>query len=175
MKLILQETRVGLGKLGDSVTVKAGYGRNYLIPQGKAVPATVEHMAIFEKRRAGLEKAEAEKLAAATTRADAVRDKVVVITMHASEEGRLYGSVTPAEIVASLSEMGFEIEKAEVLLAEPMRDVGEHSVVLKFHPEVEASVLIRVLSTHVESDVEDEPEAEDVADASYDEFSADED
>lgn len=161
MKLILQETVQGLGKLGDVVTVSAGYGRNFLMPQGKALPATAEHIESLAKIRAQLEAKEAEKLAAANKRADGFRDKTVQIAMHASEEGKLYGSLTPAEIVAAFVEMGHELEKAEVLMPGSVREVGEHQITLKFHPSVEIQVAVTVVRSEdeqVEDKADDEAE-----------------
>lgn len=152
MELILQETIVGLGKLGDTVNVKPGYARNFLIPQGKAMVATAENIETLNQIRSQLEAKEAEKLAEANGRADAFREKVLKIEMHASEEGKLYGSVTPAEVVHAFAEMGHKLEKAEVLMPGSVRETGEHDVTLKFHPQVEVVVKLHVVAQSDESD-----------------------
>lgn len=144
MRLILQETVVGLGQLGDLVRVKPGYGRNYLIPYGKALSATAENIEILGKMRAQLEAREAEKLAAANKRADIFRNKAISIEMHASEEGRLYGSLSSADVVAAYSVLGHELEKSEVLMPGSVREIGEHKITLKFHPKVEVHVVVTV-------------------------------
>lgn len=147
MKLILQETVVGLGKLGDVVLVKSGYGRNFLVPTGKAKPATEDNIAALGQIRAHLEAKEAEKLAAANSRADNFREKAVSVAMHASEEGKLYGSLSPIDVVAAFAATGLEIEKSEVLMPGSVREIGDHAVVLKFHPEVEVQVTVTVVAT----------------------------
>lgn len=146
MELILQETVVGLGKLGDTVTVKSGYARNFLIPQGKAMVATAENIETLNQIRSQLEAKEAEKLAQANSRADLFRDQVIEIAMHASEEGKLYGSVTPAEVVHHFTQLGHSLEKSEVLMPGSVRELGEHDVTLKFHPQVEVDVKLRVVA-----------------------------
>jgi len=161
MKLILQETVVGLGKLGDIVKVKPGFGRNYLVPYGKALPATEAHIEMLGKMRAQLEVKEAEKLAAANKRAEPFRDKVVSIAMHASEEGKLYGSLAAADVVTAFASMGHELEKSEVLMPGSVREIGDHHVMLKFHPEVEVQVTVTVTASEQDAPAqEDAPEAE---------------
>jgi large subunit ribosomal protein L9 len=163
MKLILQETVVGLGKLGDIVNVKPGYSRNYLVPYGKALPATEAHIEMLGKMRAQLEAKEAEKLAAANKRAEPFRGKVVSIEMHASEEGKLYGSLAPADVVTAFAAIGHELEKSEVLMPGSVREAGEHHVMLQFHPEVEVQVTVTVTGSEQDSpaqEQEEEPEAE---------------
>ncbi len=147
MKLILQETVVGLGKLGDIVTVKSGYARNFLVPFGKALLATQAHIEALSKKRAELEAKEAERLAAANKRAKAFHGTAVSITMHASEEGRLYGSLAPADVVTAFAQIGHELEKSEVLMPGSVREVGKHHVMLKFHPEVEVQVTVIVVAS----------------------------
>ena len=160
MKLILQETVVGLGKLGDIVTVKPGYARNFLIPSGKALLATQAHIEALSKKRAELEAKEAERLAAANKRAKAFQGKTVNITMHASEEGRLYGSLAPTDVVEAFALIGHELEKAEVLMPGAVREVGEHQVMLKFHPEVEVQVTVTVVASEQGKSEEAEEDAE---------------
>ncbi|ABS77790.2 LSU ribosomal protein L9P [Coxiella burnetii CbuG_Q212] len=145
MKLILQEKVANLGNIGDQVVVKPGYARNFLLPLGKAVPATPEHIAEFEKRRAELEKAAAELLAKAKARAKKLEDKTFKITANASDEGRLFGSIGPREIAQAITEAGIEIEKREVDLSQgPIRQVGEYEVPLRLHTDVSVNVKIEV-------------------------------
>ncbi len=147
MEVILLDKVTGLGELGDKVTVKAGYGRNYLIPSGKAVPATKENLIEFEKRRAELEKQAAEKLAAAQERKTAVENLGSVTIAHkAGDEGKLFGSVGTSDIARACSEAGVEVKKAEVRLPEgPMRTTGEFEVVLHLHPDVNAVLKVIVV------------------------------
>ena len=145
MDLILLEKVQNLGDLGDLVKVKAGFGRNYLVPQGMAVPATKENLAQFEVRRAELEAAAQDKLGQAEARQSSLTDVVVEITANASEEGNLYGSIGPREIAAAASAIGHEISKSEVIMGEgPIRTVGEFDVVVQLHTDVEAIIKVVV-------------------------------
>ena len=145
MDLILLEKVQNLGDLGDLVKVKAGYGRNYLVPQGKAAPANKENIALFETRRAELELAAKDKLGQAGTRQYGLAEVVIEITANASEEGNLYGSIGPREIAAAASEIGHEINKSEVTMGEgPIRTVGEFDVVVQLHTDVEAIIKVIV-------------------------------
>lgn len=145
MELILLEKILNLGDLGEKVTVKSGYGRNYLLPQGKAVPATKEAMAEFEARRAELEKSADERLAAAQARQEALQDVVVEITSLVSPEGKLYGSIGAKELSDKLTEMGHAVEKLEVDMGEgPIREPGEYNIGLQLHADVECSVKVVV-------------------------------
>lgn len=145
MELILLEPIQNLGDLGDKVKVKPGYGRNYLMPQGKAVPATEENIARFEARRAELEKAAQERVVAAQGRSAALAGVVVTFTVNASEEGKLYGSVGPREISEALTEMGQEVSKSEVIMGEgPIRNTGEYEVSLHLHADVETQIKVVV-------------------------------
>ena len=142
MQVILLEKIGRLGDIGDQVDVKSGFGRNFLVPQGKAVPATAENIAMFEERRAELEAASAEKLTAAQGRAklnEAMSE--ISIVANASEEGKLFGSVGTREIADAVTAAGQEIEKAEVLLPEGViREVGEYDIDLQLHANVTTSV-----------------------------------
>ncbi|HFC53163.1 MAG TPA: 50S ribosomal protein L9 [Gammaproteobacteria bacterium] len=135
MEVILLERIGKLGDLGEKVEVKAGYGRNYLIPQGKAVPATKENLASFEARRAELEKRAAEALAAAQARADRLVELgPVTITHQAGEGGKLFGSVSTSDIADAVTAAGVEISRKEVRLPEgPLRMTGEHEVDIQLH------------------------------------------
>jgi len=145
MELILLERVQNLGELGDKVNVKPGYGRNYLVPGGKAVPASKENIAHFEARRAELEKAELSRLSTAEKRSTALADVVVSITANASEEGKLYGSIGPREISEALELLGHEVSKSEVLMGDgPIRNTGEFAVVLSLHADIETSIQVVV-------------------------------
>lgn len=149
MELILLEKVLNLGDLGDQVKVKAGYGRNYLVPQGKAVPATPENIAMFEERRAELEAAEAQKLTTAEARSADLAELVVEISANASDEGKLFGSIGPREIATAATEMGHKLGKSEVVMGEgPIRMVGEHEVTIQLHADVETT--IKVIVTNAE-------------------------
>lgn len=146
MEVILLEKVTNLGALGDRVRVRPGYGRNYLVPQGKAVPATEENIAEFERRRAELEQAQADTLAAARARADALTGLVVTIARKTADEGRLFGSVGPADVAEAITAAGTPVEKTEVRLPEgPLRQAGEHPVTLHLHAEVEVEVTVQVV------------------------------
>jgi len=143
MELILLEKILKLGDLGDKVNVKPGYGRNYLVPTGKAVPATVKNIAEFETRRAELEKAALAKLGSAEERSTGLAGLEVTLSANASEEGKLYGSVGPREIADAVTSMGCEITKAEVIMGDgPLRFTGEHEVVLHLHADVETRIKV---------------------------------
>lgn len=147
MELILLEKVQNLGDLGDTVTVKPGFGRNFLLPQGKAVPATKENVARFEAQRAELEQAAEAKLSEASKRAEALADVVVTITTNASEEGNLYGSIGPREVSAALENAGHEVEKSEVIMGEgPIRTTGEFDIHLQLHADVETDIKLIVES-----------------------------
>ncbi len=145
MEVILLEKVQNLGELGDKVKVKPGYGRNYLVPSGKATPATPDNIAQFEQRRAELEKAQAEKLGAAESRAEQLRDAAVTIKAKAGNEGKLYGSVGTREIAEAVSATGVALEKHEVLLPEgALRETGEHEIALHLHSDIDVSIKVVV-------------------------------
>ncbi len=147
MEVILLKNVENLGSLGDKVSVKAGYGRNYLIPSGNAVPATAENLAAFEARRAELEKAAAEALEIANGRKDQVEAlPPIVIACRAGDEGRLFGSVGTSDIAEAVSKAGVEVQKQEVRLPQgPFRVAGEYEVQLHLHADVEAMVKVEVV------------------------------
>lgn len=147
MEVILLENIGNLGGLGDKVDVKAGYGRNFLIPQGKAVPATRDNVAEFETRRAELEAAAAATLAAAEKRAEALNAlQPISIGANAGEEGKLFGSVGTRDIAEALAAAGCEVDKSEVRLPEgPLRELGEFEVDIQVHGDVTATVVIAVV------------------------------
>jgi large subunit ribosomal protein L9 len=148
MELILLETVGNLGGLGDQVSVKAGFGRNYLLPQGKAVPATAENVAQFEARRAELEAAAASALTAAQKRADAINAMAaVVITMKAGDEGKLFGSVGTRDIAEAATAAGVEIDKSEVRLPEgALREIGTYEVAVQVHANVMAVLNLSIVA-----------------------------
>ena len=147
MDVILLEKIGKLGELGDRVTVKPGYGRNYLIPQGKAVPATAANVEQFEARRAELEAAAAESVAAAEVRAGQLAELgQVTITANAGDEGKLFGSVGTRDIADAVSAAGVEISKSEVRLPEgALREVGEYEISIHLHSDVDAVVQLAVV------------------------------
>ncbi len=147
MKLILLQKVQNLGQLGDTVEVKPGFGRNYLVPQGKAVPATAANLAEFEARRAEYE----AKAKALHDEAEARRNQFdgqsVTISANASNEGKLYGSVSPRDIAEAFSKAGLALSKSEVVLGEgPLRNTGEYDITLHFAAEVEAQVKVIVVA-----------------------------
>ena len=143
MDLILLQKVQSLGDLGELVTVKSGFGRNYLVPTGKAVPATKQNLADFEARRAELEVAAKELLGQAEARQSGLAELVIELSANASEEGNLYGSIGPREIAAAVSDQGHEITKSEVIMGEgPLRTVGEFDVVVHLHADVESIVKV---------------------------------
>jgi len=147
MEVILLEKIANLGNLGDRVTIKPGYGRNYLVPQGKAVLATAERLAEFEQRRAELEKAAAEKLAAAQARANAIAKLEIVITQKAGDEGKLFGSVGTQNIADAITQAGAKVEKHEVRLPEGViRHIGEYDIDINLHTDIVVTLPIKVVA-----------------------------
>lgn len=147
MDIILLQRIKNLGKLGDKVSVKAGYGRNYLIPQGKAVAATEANTAAFETRRAQLEQQEAEVLAAAQARADQLNEVNINITAKAGDEGKLFGSIGTRDIADALTNAGLAVDRAEVRLPNgALRHTGEFHIAIQLHHDVTAEVLVTIVS-----------------------------
>ena len=147
MDVILLEKVGKLGSLGDQVSVKAGYGRNYLIPFGKAVPATKENIASFDARRAELEKAAAEKLAEAEARSTKLQDLKVSIAANAGEEGKLFGSIGTTDIAEAITAAGIPVAKSEIRLPNgAIREIGEYSVSVQLHTDVSQNVTIIVVA-----------------------------
>ena len=146
MDVILLEHIHKLGDLGDTIKVRAGYGRNYLLPQGKALPANEANRKVFEERRAELMKRAQESRNAAQMRAQQLGGQRLTIAARVADQGKLYGSVAPADIVDAAAAAGLEIEKAEVNMPEgPIRVTGEHTVRLLLHAEVECELTINVV------------------------------
>ena len=149
MQIILLEKVVNLGNLGDIVKVKDGYARNFLIPNKQARRATKEALAEFEVRRAELEKTAAEKLAAAQAQGEKLAGSTVQINQKAGVDGRLFGSVTNADIADALVKLGFAVEKAQVRLTEgPLKIVGDHAVQVSLHTDVLVDVTVAVIGEH---------------------------
>lgn len=147
MDVILLEKTRNLGDLGDKVKVKAGYGRNYLIPYGKAVSATADNLAAFESRRAELEAKATAALTEAQERAKKLQETTLTITANASEEGKLYGSVGTHEIMHAFSEAGLDVAKREVQLdSGAIHNVGEYDVTLQLHTDVIATVKLAIVA-----------------------------
>ena len=147
MQVILLEKIINLGNLGDLVTVKPGYARNYLVPKGLATIATEENIKIFEERRQELEKASADKLQAAKARAKELDGQSVEIASKASDEGRLFGSVGLIEISEAFAAKGMELNKAEIQLPEgPFKMIGTYEVAASIHAEVNLTVNVTVVA-----------------------------
>lgn len=145
MELILLQKVKNLGVLGDKVKVKPGYGRNYLVPQGKAVPATADNVAQFEKRRAEFEAKANQVLSGAEARKAALEGASVTISANASPEGKLFGSVGPRDIAEAFTAAGKPLEKSEVVMGEgPLRHVGEFEVHVHLHADVQTTVKVVV-------------------------------
>ena len=150
MQIILLEKVANLGNLGDVVKVKDGYARNFLIPTGQARRATEKAVAEFEARRAELEKASAEKLAAAQAVGEKLAGKTVSITQKAGVDGRLFGSVTNFDIAEGLKAAGFEVAKQQVRLPNgPLKTTGEHAVSVALHTDVVVDVTVAVVGETV--------------------------
>lgn len=146
MQIIMMEKVVNLGQLGDIVNVKDGYARNFLIPQGKAKRATKANLAEFEVKRAELEKAQAEVLAAAQARAEKLEGLTVQISQKAGVDGRLFGSVTNIDIAEALKAQGFEVPRSDIRLPNgPLKQIGDFPIVVALHTDVTANITVTVL------------------------------
>ena len=148
MEVILLEDIAKLGSLGDQVSVKSGYGRNYLIPQKKAVPAIPENVKLFAERRAELEQIAQEKLAVARERAEQINALSVSIAASVGSEGKLFGSITLRDIAAAVNDRhDIEVEKSEIRLPQgPLRELGEYEIDIYLHPEVNAVLKLAVVA-----------------------------
>lgn len=157
MQVILLQRIVNLGKLGETVNVKAGYGRNFLIPQGKALPATEANIAKFEARRAELEAQEAKELDNANKRASELTDVNVIMRAKSGDEGKLFGSIGARDIADALTKSGLEVDRSEVKMPDgAFRQIGEYTVSIQLHHDVSANILVTILSEDGEIDDEDE-------------------
>ena len=147
MEVILLQKIANLGDIGDRVQVKPGYGRNYLLPGGKATLATPENIARFESRRAELESKAASELASAQSRAAALEGFKLSITARAGNEGKLFGSIGTSDIAEATSKAGFEVERSEVRLPHgPIRQAGEHVVQLHLHTDVTVDLPVTIVA-----------------------------
>jgi len=148
MDVILLDKVENLGGLGDVVSVKPGYGRNFLIPGGRAIPATEANRKVFDERRAELEKAAAESLAVAERRREAIQELAVIsIAQRAGEEGKLFGSVGTSDIATAVTAAGIELHKHEVRLPTGvLRQTGSYEVDVHLHPEINATVNIEIVA-----------------------------
>jgi len=146
MEIILLEKVINVGDLGDVVKVKQGYARNYLIPQGKAKRATAENIKLLEEKRTELERAAGEKLVAAQEKSTKIEGMQVKITQKAGVDGRLFGSVTNADIVEALAAQGITLEKAAIRMPDgPLKHVGDFPLVVALYHDVTANITVTVL------------------------------
>jgi len=146
MEVILLEKVENLGNIGDQVNVKAGYGRNFLLPKAKATLATPENIEIFKQRRAELEAKQAEEIGAAGTRASELEGLVLSITANVGEEGKLFGSVGTVDIIDAAAAAGKQIERSEVRLPDgPLRVTGEHQVEIHLHTDLNVTIQVNVV------------------------------
>ncbi|HEV2229995.1 MAG TPA: 50S ribosomal protein L9 [Steroidobacteraceae bacterium] len=147
MQVILLQKVANLGNVGDRVKVRSGYGRNFLLPQGKATLATPENVARFEARRAELERLAREHLESAGERAAALKDFKLVIPAKAGTEGKLFGSIGTADIAEACNKAGFKIERSEVRLpAGPLRALGDHVISLHLHADVDVPLTVAIVA-----------------------------
>jgi large subunit ribosomal protein L9 len=147
MDIILLQKVANLGNIGDRVKVKSGFGRNYLLPAGKATLATPDNIKRFEARRAELEKAAHEHLSSAEKRAEQLKEFKLVIPSKAGTEGKLFGSIGTADIAEAATKAGIQIERSEVRLPNgALRTVGDHSVVLHLHADVDVPLAVTIVA-----------------------------
>jgi large subunit ribosomal protein L9 len=147
MNVILLDNVENLGKIGDMVSVKAGYGRNFLLPKGKAALATKENIVEFEAKRADLEKAAAADLTAAKARAELMQGMELIVPANAGSEGKLFGSIGPIDIAEAFSKVGVEVGRSEIRLADgPLHELGDFIVGLHLHPEINVDVTVKVVA-----------------------------
>lgn len=179
MEVILLERIARLGGVGDVVKVKNGFGRNFLLPQKKALRATDENKKVFEGKRAVLEKQNAESKAAAEKRAAGMQNLSVSIIRQASEDGKLYGSVAVRDIAQALAEAGHEVERRVIDLTTAIKSLGVYEATIHLHPEVHVKVQVHVarnaeglLGKELEAKGDEEPQVEEASDESSDEDNA---
>lgn len=147
MKVILLDRVENLGAIGDLVSVKSGYGRNYLIPNGKAALATAQNIKELEKKKEELEKRAAEQLEAAKSRGELIQGMSLTVSANVESEGKLYGSVGPVDIVEAFEKVGVSVERSEIRMPDgPIREVGESEISLHFHSDVDIPVTLNVVS-----------------------------
>jgi large subunit ribosomal protein L9 len=147
MDVILLQKVANLGNIGDRVKVRSGFGRNFLLPQGKATLATSENIARFEARRAELERLAREHLSSAAERAEAMKDFKLTIHAKAGTEGKLFGSIGTSDIAEACTREGFKVERSEVRLSHgPLRMLGEHTVNLHLHADVDVPLQVTIVA-----------------------------
>ena len=147
MKVILTEKIAKLGNIGDTVEVKTGFARNYLLPNGKAMRFTRENVALFEAKKAELTARQEAAKKAAEANVDAVKNAKLYMIRQAGDTGQLYGSVTIRDIAAAIKESGFVVERRQVFLDRAIKDLGVYEVKLNLHPEVSQTILVNVART----------------------------
>jgi large subunit ribosomal protein L9 len=147
MDIILLQKVANLGNIGDRVKVKSGFGRNYLLPAGKATLATPDNIARFDARRAELERAAHEHLSSAEERAAAMKDFQLVIAAKAGTEGKLFGSIGTSDIAEACSKAGFKVQRSEVRLPNgPLRTLGDHAVTLHLHADIDVPLAVSIVA-----------------------------
>ena len=147
MEVILLQKVANLGNIGDRVKVRSGFGRNYLLPEGKATLATADNIARFEARRVELERMAREQLSSAEERAAAMKEFKLTITAKAGTEGKLFGSIGTSDIAEACTQAGFKVERSEVRLPNgPLRMVGEHTVSLHLHTDIDVPVAVSIIA-----------------------------
>ena len=147
MNVILLDTVENLGAIGDLVSVKAGYGRNYLLPTGKAALATKDNIAEFEARRTELEKSAAEDVTAAKARAELVQGMELIIPANVGSEGKLFGSVGPIDITEAFTKVGVDVARSEIRMPDgPIHEVGDFNIGLHLHSEINVDILVKVVA-----------------------------
>lgn len=167
MKLVLLERVENLGAMGDVVTVRPGFARNYLLPQEKALRATEANLARFEAEREALEKRNAERAAAAATNGEKIDGESFVLIRQAGESGQLYGSVTSRDIAEMISEAGVSVSRGQVAINAPIKSLGLHEVRIRLHADVSVTVSINVARS--EDEAERQAAGEDVIATAADE------
>lgn len=154
MQVILLERVAKLGQMGDVVDVKAGYARNFLLPQGKAKTASESNIAAFDAQKAQLEARNLETKAEAEALGDKLNGQQFIVIRSASDAGALYGSVTPRDAADAATEAGFTVDKKQVSLVAPIKDLGLHTVAVKLHPEVELEIFLNVARSVEEAELQ---------------------
>lgn len=145
MNVILMEKVKNLGDLGETVKVKPGYGRNFLLPKGKALPATDANRKVFEERKAELIKKSSDSINAAKMRAEALTGKTITVRALAAEEGKLYGSIGPGDVARAAQAQGLDVKKSEINMGAPIRQTGTTEVSVRLHTEVEIKLTVTVV------------------------------
>jgi len=181
MDVVLMERIESLGQMGDVVSVKNGYARNYLLPQGKAQRATVENLAAFEARRTELEARNLERRGEAEKVAKTMTEVSFVVIRQAGESGQLYGSVAARDVTEGLDGVGFKVDRNQVVLTRPIKTLGLHPVQVNLHPEVSVEVIANVARSEAEAESQaagediNAEEEDDLAMEAFDDDAADED